>query len=158
MVAPLIFLGKGAVRSGSFVYSIDPFSSTPERQMEGNDGSFYCLNPSVKPSKEQFEQNMTRHGLEKAVNLIQGFSGEIAQNWNNGEIDLLWVDGNHTQAYADFYLWKQFLRRGATVAFHDSNFPLHGREDVTAAVLRIIENEKPQDIKRVDSITCLKLH
>ncbi len=150
-------LGEGAYRSDSLVYSVDIFNSSPERQRQEDDGSFYCAEPEKKPSKAEVERALKRQGLERVVALIEGFSREVAQNWNMGAIDLLWIDGNHKQAFEDFYAWKRHLAQGAAVAFHDSNYPVCGREDVASAVLRIIGAECPEYIKRVDSITSFKM-
>ena len=62
------FLGKGAIKSNSLVYCIDPFNLHPDRQRNGDDGSFYCAHPETKPSKAEVERNMRKYGLETVVN------------------------------------------------------------------------------------------
>jgi len=150
-------LCQGARRSGSQVYSIDPFDLEPERQQAEGDGSEYLK--TEKPSLQEVLRNITRYGLQEYATLIQGWSTQEAQTWNSTPIGLLWIDGNHRLTYQDFHAWKPHLADRAVCAFHDSNHPRYkrGRPDVSQSVERIIQEEGAEVIGRCQSITAITL-
>jgi predicted O-methyltransferase YrrM len=150
-------LGLGAKKSGAKVYSVDPFVSQSERQLLFHDGSDYFKEFDEKPSFATVLQNMRRHGLEEVVKLIQGFSQDVARTWNNGKVNLLWIDGNHNEAAADFYAWRSHLVEGALVAFHDATYPWRGKLRVTEDVRKIIEQEEVYALTGCDSMRILKM-
>jgi len=141
-----IFLGMGAMGSGSHVYSVDPFEWNNEKG---------CLRH--KPSFEDVSATMRRYQLDDWVTLIQAYSTQIAESWDRGPIALLWIDGDHTQAKADFDAWKPHLKRGAVVAFDDSNFPKYGVEKATEDVEAIVSSESVWNIQRIHGTTAFKL-
>jgi predicted O-methyltransferase YrrM len=150
------FLGKGAELSGSSVYAIDPFDSEMDRLKGGSGG-----NPSyfehTKPSREEAQENMGRNGLAGRVEMIQGFSLEVAPDWDM-VVGLMFVDGNHQEAYEDFMGWRRHLAPEAVVAFHDTNFSFigRGREDTSQAVEKLIVDQSLEVISRVDRLTCVR--
>jgi hypothetical protein len=146
------FLGMGARKSGARVYSIDPFDFCCERQMEYGDGSKYLKLPE-KPSRESVEQRLRQNGLNGEVTLIQGFSQEEARRWDKGPIQILWIDGNHHETREDYYAWRKHLSPKSEVLFHDTNYPEHGRKDVSDAVERIIREEGLIVLDRIGSLT-----
>lgn len=146
------FLGKGAEKSGSIVYTIDPFDSNLERQISECDGSEY-LEKWRKPSKSEVEQNMRHHGLQERVRLIEGWSVDVALDWSI-PIGTLFIDGNHKSTYEDYMAWKRNLAERAVVAFHDSNpnyqLTLPG---VCLAVERVRHEDSFKKVDFVDSMT-----
>lgn len=146
------FLGKGAERSSSIVYTIDPFDSDIAQQIAEDDGSNY-FGKKKKPSKKEVQKNMGAHGLEEIVKIIEGKSLDIAKEWKY-PIGLLFIDGNHNQTFEDYFAWKSRLSPGAVVAIHDSNpnYPL-ALPTVKSAVERIRKLESFKRVEFVDSIT-----
>lgn len=70
--------------------------------------------------REQFDRQ-----TEPYKNLIiakQGYSAQIAKAWN-APVGLIFIDGNHNEAYTDFELWHRHIVSGGVMAFHDINFP-----------------------------------
>lgn len=147
------FLGKGAKLSHSKIYSIDPFAHAVERQVRESDSSWYIDDVSNKPSLKSVHNILIRHGLDDVVTLIEGFGQEVARRWHD-KVDLLWIDGNHLEAYGDYHAWKKHLSSHAIVAFHDSFGP-NALPEVMRDVERIIDEEKPIEIKRCRTITTL---
>lgn len=149
------FLGKGAKLSGSNVYSIDPFSQDLGRQIEEGDGSEYMGKIQKKPSKAQVQKNMRDQGLEHVVTLIGGFSTEIALKWNI-PIGVLFIDGNHQQAYEDYKAWSKHLADAATVIFDDADFPQNGRKEVKDAIKRIMHEENLMFLGSIGGLVSFK--
>jgi predicted O-methyltransferase YrrM len=151
------FLTKGSTNVEAQVFTIDPFNYLFEKQKRIGDGSDYLYNGTKKPSKIDVRNNLNRNGINNSVILIEGFSREIASSWKNGGIDLLWIDGNHLEAYEDFSAWRPHLKSKSTVAFHDTNYPTYGRKEVYEAVNRIILEEQPTSIERLEAITTIHI-
>ena len=146
------FLGKGAEKSGSSVYTIDPFDSDLDRQAIECDGSDYL---GKKPSIAEVQRNMRRHNLQETVELIEGRSLDIASIWNH-PIGIMFIDGNHKFAYEDYTAWRKHLAEKSVVAFHDSNPNYkHSRQDVSRAVEKIMWENHFAKVERFDSITAL---
>ena len=150
-----LFLSKGAEISKSKVYSIDPFDICPERQLCESDGSFFCTSSLRKPSLEEVKRNLTSNGVNGNMELIQGFSLEVSHHWNRPNIDFLFIDGNHKQAKQDYLSWRPHLNQGALVAFHDSNHPYYGRQDVTEDVSFLRDKGHLKLLDRHHSISLL---
>jgi predicted O-methyltransferase YrrM len=51
-----------------------------------------------------------------------GFSADVARRWDGGRVDLLFVDGDHSEAGVarDWELWHPHVAQGGTVLFHDA--------------------------------------
>lgn len=58
---------------------------------------------------------------------IRGYSKEVCRTWTR-PVGLIFIDGNHDEAYADFVLWHRHVIEGGTMAFHDINFPHVARQ------------------------------
>ncbi|MBI2108044.1 class I SAM-dependent methyltransferase [Candidatus Woesearchaeota archaeon] len=154
-----ILLGLGARVSGSHVYSFDPFDSHMDRQTEESDGSPH-LNIK-KPSRAHVEETLRKRGLDDVITLCEGFSLDMAGRWGNGNINLLWIDGNHAHASQDYYAWRTHLAPDAMIVFHDTNHGRNGftlgREDTTQSVENLLEQENIRNVYRVDAITAFCL-
>ncbi len=150
------FLGKGAEISDSRVYSVDPFNSYLEQQMKECDGSPYLGNSNIKPSREEVQETMRKHGLDGRVELIQGFSTDIASRRRYIGISMMFIDGNHGKVYDDYTAWRKHFSGNATIAFHDTNYPSYGRKDTSEVVEEFIKNDGLEVIKRVDSMTVVR--
>jgi len=129
------YLVKGSENRDVRICSIDPFNSDLETQAELTDG---CVELDDKPTKELVAQRMAKLGAADRVTLIEGFSQEAVKDWK-GEIDFLWIDGNHDQAYLDFTDWSPFLKVGGRIGFHDSH-PRYGYPQVAKDVEKALES------------------
>ena len=57
-------------------------------------------------------------GIDTGINFIVGDSLKIAETWDK-PIDVLFIDGNHNNAYKDFQAWERFVVKGGYILFHD---------------------------------------
>lgn len=50
------------------------------------------------------------------------FSADVARSWTGGEVDLVFVDGDHLEpgVRLDWDLWSPLVREGGHVLFHDA--------------------------------------
>lgn len=143
------YLARGIKgKKNSKIYAMDPFNSDLEVQEERTD---HCVSLIDKPTKQLVEQRMMANGFSDHVELIEGFSQEIARNWDK-PIDFLWIDGNHEQAYQDYMDFKPFLTKNARVAVHDAH-PRYGYDAVVHDVKKIFANDNEwQCMEHVKSI------
>lgn len=151
------YLGLGAQKSDSKVYAVDPFDSEIDRQMFEVDSSKYLIDER-KLSREAVRENLDSLGLCKTVELIQGFSTDVAKGWVKGRVDFLWIDGNHQQAKQDWDSWKPHLSDDARVSFHDSH-PIYAPEwqTVLGTVRGIVERENVYDLEQINSMTSFRV-
>ena len=78
------------------------------------------------------------------------FSAAVARRWDGGAIDLLFVDGDHSEAGVaeDWELWHGFVAPGGTVVFHDARAGRPdggGLEGPTAVVDRLFRGTRRLD-------------
>lgn len=73
-----------------------------------------------------FYKNLTDVGVGDAVYTISLTSAQAAKAWDEKNIGLLWIDGNHAYEHVvqDLRVWLPFVVDGGTIAFHD--FELRG--------------------------------
>jgi len=151
------FLLEGAKKNKAFLYSMDPFDSELQSQLQ--DATNFTVN-TKKVDLHTVEMRLKRHGLENFL-LIQGFSFDIVQQWDKA-IHLLWIDGNHEYESVryDYLRWEPFIYRDGIIAFHDSNqrvpnegWTRYGWPGPTRLVNEFLKAPKWKDVCRVDSIT-----
>jgi predicted O-methyltransferase YrrM len=151
------FLLEGAKNNKAFLYSLDPFDSELESQLQ--DPTNFTVTDK-KIDLQTVETRLKKHGLENFL-LIQGFSFDIVEQWDK-VIHLLWIDGNHEyESVRDDYLrWGPFICKGGIIAFHDSNqmvpsekWTRYGWPGPTRLVNEFLTSPKWKDVCRVDSIT-----
>ena len=151
------FLAKGAEIPEAKVYSIDPFDLDIERQKEDEHHCFYLDALGRTPSQEEVFRNLQRKGVEHRVELIPGFSQDVARTWNKGLISLMFIDGNHAELEADFYAWKPHLSKKAVIAFHDTNFPEYGLENATRGLDNLVTENELCIVDGMHSITTARM-
>jgi len=135
-------------KAGSRIIAMDPFNSDLDKQAELTDN---CVALDDKPTKALVASRMQQNGFGDFVELIEGYSQEVAKTWNR-PIDFLWIDGNHEQAYQDYVDFKPFLKKGSRVAVHDAH-PRYGYEAVVRDVRKIFANDNEwRDLEQVKSI------
>lgn len=98
---------------GAKVFAVDPWDTA------GNvTGRFGFAEPSTR---ERFDEQVRSMRFASRVTALQGFSTDIAKQWNGPWVGLLFIDGDHAErsVRADFEAWKPNLRDGAIVVFDD---------------------------------------
>ena len=83
------------------------------------------------------------------------FSAPVARRWDEGGIDLLFIDGDHSEAGVaeDWELWSPLVVPGGTVVFHDARASRAGGRGLpgpTAVVDRLFRAERPADGWAID--------
>lgn len=143
------YLGSGLKgKANCKIYAIDPFGSDLGKQEELTDN---CVSLDDKPTKELVLERLSNNGFGEVVELVEGYSQEVAKAWDK-PIDFLWIDGNHEQAYQDFVDFKPYLNKGARVAVHDAH-PRYGYPEVVRDVQKIFaEDSEWRDMEHVKSI------
>ena len=79
----------------------------------------------IKPCPEERENIINSGHTAYSVIRILGDSTRVVLGWNPKiEIDLLFVDGNHSEeALRRDFEWVNFVRKGGFVLFHDYDHP-----------------------------------
>ncbi len=141
------YLARGCQKNRSKVYAIDPFDSDLVRQEDLCDQK---VSLDQKPSRRMVQQRIRAAGLDAYVELIEGFSQDVAKVWKT-PVQFLWIDGNHDRAYEDYTEWLPFLAPGARVAVHDAH-PRYGYPAVVDAVRKIFGTDEWESLEHVKSI------
>lgn len=76
-------------------------------------------------SLASFQNNISRFGVLNHVVPFVMTSRTAAQNWQYGEISLLFVDGWHSfeECYCDIVSWAPHMGKGGIIAVHDYTWP-----------------------------------
>lgn len=128
-----------ALREGcsrAIIWSIDKSPGGPLGGFEGETNAF------------------RQAGLPPPQFQILGDSADIGKNWDLGQIDLLFVDGDHHEIgiEADIRSWFPHLRIGGIILFHDygkTEWP-----DVKVVVDDLMKNQSHMSI--IDTISMFK--
>jgi predicted O-methyltransferase YrrM len=112
-----MLMAWGARHGGkAHVYGIDAWD------LEGNpyDPPFTDVG-----TKNWARYNVKAKGFADHVTLIQDFSQNVAETWDNGLVGLLFVDGDHSYegARRDITGWARHLADGAVIAVDDYGHP-----------------------------------
>lgn len=87
----------------------------------------YCIDPwCYEPAFVEWKNHIQDFGLAGHVTPIQGWAGEILQDWKE-KADLAFIDGNHEfhDTMKDFMLIYPFVKIGGMIAFHDVDHPMY---------------------------------
>jgi predicted O-methyltransferase YrrM len=103
--------------AGGLVYAVDPWD------LPGNPyGKHGFSAPEVRTI---FKRQVESLGFDEIVRPIRGFSVDVAAEWLNGPIGMLFIDGDHSEAAvrADLNAWLPYVVNGGIVAFDDFDTP-----------------------------------
>jgi predicted O-methyltransferase YrrM len=91
------------------LFAIDPHTTT-----DWNDSSSVDTYAVMR-------RNLRAFGVERYVEVIRKYSGEVAKDWKE-PIDLLFIDGDHSYegVKGDWQLFFPHVRRFGAVVFHDT--------------------------------------
>jgi predicted O-methyltransferase YrrM len=105
--------------AGAELHLIDPFGHHPD-----------ALRPGWGASERATRRVVARACAEggPSVSWHVAFSADVARGWRHGPVDLLFVDGDHSEAgvRADWELWGPHVAVDGIVLFHDAR---DGRPD-----------------------------
>ncbi|NLU83320.1 class I SAM-dependent methyltransferase [Rhodococcus sp. HNM0569] len=154
-----VYLGAAAAVTGGRVVTIDHHRGSEEHQVgwEYHDESLVDPHTGLIDTVSRFRRTIADAELEDVVVGIVGRSSSVAQVWNT-PIDMLFVDGGHTEAAAagDYDSWAPHVRAGGILAIHDV-FP--NPEDGGQAPFHIYERALADgfvDVRTVDSLRLLR--
>lgn len=102
--------------NGAHVTAIDPWD------LEGNVYDPPFTDPG---SKAWAVYRINELGYQDRIELVQGFSHEVGEDWSGKPVGLLFVDGDHTHegARLDIEAWAKHLAPGAVIAVDDYHHP-----------------------------------
>jgi predicted O-methyltransferase YrrM len=126
------YMGHGLVhahKTSAHIYCIDLWSLGGETQQTN-----YHDPKGLRHQK--FKDNIKAFGLSAIVSDYEAESVKFAKfNWNKS-IDLLFIDAGHTYeaVSADYHAWKDFVRVGGFIAFHDYM-------DMWPGIVKLLDNE-----------------
>jgi predicted O-methyltransferase YrrM len=101
---------------GAHVTAIDPWDT---------EGNVYDPPFTDPDSRVWAEYRVRELGYTDAIDLVQGFSADVADEWTGKPVGLLYVDGDHTRegARLDIETWARHLAPGAVIAVDDYHHP-----------------------------------
>jgi MMP 1-O-methyltransferase len=104
-----------ALAPGSELHLIDPFGAHPDALPSGWGAHGWATRRAVARAARR------RGGAAPRVCWHPRLSHDVAAHWR-GEIDLLFIDGDHSEAGCerDWSCWRRFLGPGARAVFHDA--------------------------------------
>ena len=101
---------------GSELHLVDPFGAHPDALPNGWGATEWATRRTLaRVLRAREDRGPTLHWHV-------AMSHEVASSWSGGEVDLLFIDGDHSEAGCelDWSSWEPFLAPGGRVAFHDA--------------------------------------
>lgn len=117
------YLTAGTLYSESKLTCIDPFESSGEGEPEEMQKFYRLIAPMGTMSLFTFNlrQIFPNEDLDHIEVVIKP-SLKVAKGWEDSKlIDLLFIDGNHKEAYDDFRAWLPHVSPWGLVALHDTH-------------------------------------
>jgi len=131
----------GALGPGAELHLVDPFGSHADALPKG-------WGATERATRRVIERALRRRGPQAPViHWHVCLSEELAARWQ-GETDLVFIDGDHSQAGCelDWSCWAQFVPPGGHVVFHDARAGQAGGRGLpgpTAVVTRHFRSVDP---------------
>ena len=120
--------------SGATLHLIDPFGHHPT-----------ALRPGQAATERATRRAVERVAARTGTRLVWhvAFSADVARAWEGGGCDLVFVDGDHSEAGCrlDWDLWHPLVAPGGLIAFHDARSGTadgHGLPGPTAVVESVL--------------------
>jgi predicted O-methyltransferase YrrM len=106
----------GALASDSELHLIDPFGAHPDALPGGWGATEWATRRAVTRALR------ARRGDAPTVRWHVALSHEVAAAWPGEQVDLLFIDGDHSQAGCelDWNSWESFVAPSGRVVFHDA--------------------------------------
>lgn len=89
---------------------------------------------------------------------IHGDSKDVAQTWDEGLVDMVFVDGGHQEheARGDITLWLPHIKAGGLLAVHDYEKEVKAWRGVNSAVKALLVG-KYEEVARVDTLIVFRV-
>ena len=120
---------------GSVIYTIDNYMDWFERR-KGDSYQKLLLQPQLQHLQKQYQEELkefqkihydltrdavnrcyNRYNIKLNIKLI--IDNSHTYIWKNGDIDLLFIDGNHNEVAIDFNNFIKYVKNGGYILFHD---------------------------------------
>ncbi len=108
------FMGRSATvfglrmkETGGELNCVDPWFTDFSTQMV----------PAGKTSRQVFDETMAKHGLEPKIYAKKSL--EVAPQFADGSLDLVFIDGDHDMIREDIEAWQAKLKRGGMLCGHN---------------------------------------
>lgn len=107
-------------KTQSKIICIDPFTGNPEQ------GDDILKTPGLL--EKSFLINTDEYRKLGVIEVIKGFSLEVAKQFKENSIDFVFIDGLHdyTNVYADIETWYSKVKSSGIVSGHDVHNPYFG--------------------------------
>ena len=117
-----IYLGAGALASGTLLFSVDHHRGSEENQpgWEHHEPDLVDEEVGLIDTLPTFRRTIHGAGLEGTVVAVVGDSPDIAANWST-EMSLVFIDGGHGHepAHRDYEGWAPLLGGQGLLLVHD---------------------------------------
>ena len=117
-----IYLGAGALASGTLLFSVDHHRGSAENQpgWEHHEPDLVDEGVGLIDTLPTFRRTIHDAGLEGTVVAVVGDSPDIAANWST-EMSLVFIDGGHGHepAHRDYEGWAPLLGSQGLLLVHD---------------------------------------
>lgn len=106
------------------VWSVDTFEGSPDETAHQ-----YMIESLPEGGLHRVAQeNIKRHGVHEIVKLVKGESTRVAEHFEDGSLDAVFLDGGHSYGavYADVMAWLPKVKPGGILAgddYHEGEFP-----------------------------------
>ena len=135
------YLARAVELSGNGkMYAVDPFTGNTGKE------SFYIVGKDdLSDLKKNFESNIEKLGLSKAVMLLPMKSRDAAMTLKDNRIRYLFIDGDHSEegVQTDLECFFPFLINGGIIVFDDF---LKNATGLISAINRHVSIHKPRKI------------
>jgi len=95
------------------------------REVAGESATIYTVDISEGGPTGGMENERTAFadtGMTLPIQIL-GDSAEVGRAWDKGQVDLVFVDGDHSpdSVRADIHAWLPWVKNGGIIVFHDYN-------------------------------------
>jgi predicted O-methyltransferase YrrM len=119
-----LFLAEGCRAAGGYgLFSVDHHRGSQEQQpgQEYFDGDLYDPSEDRINTLPHFLRNLEQAGLLSWVIPMVGESTQVARNWTDVKLSLVFIDGGHSESdvSSDYECWSPYVVHGGYLCFHD---------------------------------------
>lgn len=102
-------------KSGLQIYTVDPWLSYPDYPY------YTSREQNQKLLDAQYEESRNRLTPYPNCTIIRKTSMDAAENFEDGSLDFVYIDGNHSFKYVaeDICEWSKKIRKGGVISGHD---------------------------------------
>jgi len=119
-------------QSGSKIYGVDPWVTYDDCDYYGckSGGSLEFAYEDAKARLEPL-----------GVTIIRKFSMEAVKDFEDGSLDWVYIDGNHSFAYVaqDIHFWGKKVRKGGVISGHDYIHIVSRKDPLMCTVKYVID-------------------